>query len=116
MRLKLSEMEKILKYRLPLLQNCGFDALFQNTQSGILISNIVKHGNYYIDNAETLRNTIVGKYIPQYSDITSSTKEGRKAIAEHLTKEIERMEQQIAEYDLVIQMCRKNKVVKIETA
>ena len=109
------KMKKRLSYFIPLLSNCGFEADVENRQTHIELSNIKFHsGSFQFDSAEKLRNCIVGKYTAQHTNPDERTKEGRKVIANQLTEKISQLKEKISEYELIIQMCRKN-TVKIET-
>jgi hypothetical protein len=103
-------MKKKLSYRVPLLSSCGFDAIFQNKQSCIEISDVKVFGNFYTGHPNELRSVIVQRYSDNYTSPSGSTKEGRKIIANQLKNRIQRMKNEIAEFELIIQMCRKEKV------
>lgn len=104
-------MKKRLSYFVSIVNNCGFYADVENKQTCIELSNIdFRNGSFQFDSPEKLRNYIVGKYHEQYSNPDERTKEGRKEIALQLAKRIAEMKDQIDEFKLVIQMCKKNAV------
>lgn len=104
-------MKKRFTYRIPATNNCGFDVDVENKQTCIELSNLKLHSNIFkFDNAETLRNKIVGKYSAQYTQPDERTKKGRKVISDQLTEKINSMKDEIKEYELIIQMCRKKNV------
>ena len=103
-------MKKKLSYRVPLVSGHGFDAVFENKQTCIEISEATSIGNFFAGDPYNLRSIIVGRYSDEYTSPSGSTKEGRKVIAEQLKKRIQRRKDEIAELELIIQMCRKDKV------
>ena len=108
-------MEKKLSYRVPLLSNCGFDAVFKNKSGYIEITNIETFGNYWAGNAYDLRNTIVSRYSDEYTSPSGSTKEGRKIIRNQVQERINRKHAEIEELRLIIEMCKKDKVIITQT-
>ena len=106
-------MKRRFTYRLALASHVGFDADFQNDQSCITISNLKTFGTKEIGNADYYRNAILTRYNPMYSKLDMYSKSGRKQLTSILEDEIKKKMDGIEELKLVIQMCRKDKVVLI---
>lgn len=103
-------IKKTLKYRVILLPHTGIDVDVENKIDKIEFSNIKVHGNFHVGDANRIRENLLLRYIPQYSNYNIGIKSERSKLAGYYQNEIGKLLDKIEEYKLVVQLCSKNRV------
>lgn len=89
-----------------------FEATFTNKANCIEVSDIKGDSAYTWKSPRELRDMILRSRVPKYSKINPDTKAGRSELAKCIEEQNKDLLRQVERNKMLIQMCRKNHVVK----